>query len=59
MFFAVDTDKLALIERTISTAMVTEFDLDLSALALDMTNFATFIDSANDKATWPNAAAPS
>jgi transposase len=47
---SLDTDKLALVERAISTAMVTEFGLDLSALALDMTNFATFIDSSNDKA---------
>ena len=47
---ALDTDKLALAERTISTAMVTEFGLDLPALALDMTNFATFIDSTNDRA---------
>ena len=47
---ALDTDKLALIERKISSAMVTEFDLDLSALALDMTNFATFIDTGNDRA---------
>ncbi len=45
-----DTDKLAKVERAISTAMVTEFGLDLSALALDMTNFATFIDTGNDKA---------
>jgi transposase len=45
-----DTDKLADAERAISTAMVTEFGLDLSGLALDMTNFATFIDSTNDKA---------
>ena len=45
-----DTDKLAKVERAISTAMVTEFGLDLSALALDMTNFATFIDSGNDRA---------
>jgi transposase len=45
-----DTDKLETAERAISTAMVTEFGLDLSALALDMTNFATFIDSANDHA---------
>ena len=45
-----DTDKLATVERAISTAMVTEFGLDLSALALDMTNFATFIDSGNDRA---------
>jgi transposase len=45
-----DTDKLARIERAIATAMVTEFGLDLGALALDMTNFATFIDSANERA---------
>ena len=45
-----NTDKLALIERKISSAMVTEFGLDLSALALDMTNFATFIDTGNDRA---------
>ena len=45
-----DTDRLAAAERAISTAMVTEFGLDLSGLALDMTNFATFIDSANDRA---------
>ena len=30
--------------------MVTEFGLDLTGLALDMTNFATFIDTGNDKA---------
>ena len=47
---ALDVDKLAAAERAISTAMVTEFGLDLSGLALDMTNFATFIDSANDRA---------
>jgi transposase len=47
---ALDTDKLGAAERAISTAMVTEFGLDLSGLALDMTNFATFIDSANDRA---------
>jgi len=47
---ALDTTKLAAAERAISTAMVTEYGLDLSALALDMTNFATFIDTANDRA---------
>ncbi len=47
---ALDVEKLAAAERAISTAMVTEFGLDLSGLALDMTNFATFIDSANDRA---------
>ncbi len=45
-----DTDKLAVVERAISTAMVTEFGLDLSGLALDMTNFATFIDTTNTAA---------
>ena len=47
---ALDTAKLAAAEAAISTAMVSEFGLDLSGLALDMTNFATFIDSANDRA---------
>ncbi|MGP9502366.1 IS1634 family transposase [Specibacter sp. AOP5-B1-6] len=43
-------DQLAVIEERIAVAMVTEFDLDISALALDMTNFATYIDSANEAA---------
>ena len=30
--------------------MVGTFGLDISALALDMTNFATYIDTTNDKA---------
>ena len=30
--------------------MVTEFGLDLSGLVLDMTNFATYIDTGNEKA---------
>ena len=47
---ALDDKALARAERTIAQTMVTEFGLDLSALALDMTNFATFIDSANEKA---------
>jgi transposase len=38
------------IETRIGRAMVAEFGLDLSGLALDMTNFATFIDTGNDKA---------
>jgi transposase len=45
-----DTAKLAAAEAAIAATMVTEFGLDLSGLALDMTNFATFIDSANDRA---------
>ena len=47
---ALDEEKLASAERLIAARMVTEFGLDLSALALDMTNFATFIDSTNEKA---------
>jgi transposase len=38
------------IETQLGRAMVTRFGLDLSGLVLDMTNFATFIDSANDRA---------
>jgi transposase len=38
------------IETRLSRRMVSEFGLDLSGLALDMTNFATFIDTGNDKA---------
>jgi transposase len=47
---ALDTTALAAAERAIATAMVTEFALDLSGLVLDMTNFATFIDSTNGRA---------
>jgi len=42
--------ELRRIEARIGRALVKEFDLDLSALALDMTNFATFIDSGNERA---------
>jgi transposase len=38
------------IETRLGRRMVTEFGLDLTGLALDMTNFATFIDTANPKA---------
>jgi transposase len=38
------------IETQLGRAMVTRFGLDLSGLVLDMTNFATFIDSTNEKA---------
>ena len=42
--------QLAEIERRIGQAVTGEFGLDLPGLVLDMTNFATFIDSANEKA---------
>jgi len=45
-----DTAKLATAEAKIAATMVSQFGLDLSGLALDMTNFATFIDSANEAA---------
>lgn len=43
-------DELDRIETELGRAMVSEFGLDLSGLALDMTNFATYIDSTNEKA---------
>ncbi|TQC35900.1 transposase, partial [Rhodococcus sp. WS4] len=43
-------DDLARIEGALSARMVTEFGLDLTALVLDMTNFATYIDSGNETA---------
>src|SRR5664279_1623275 len=45
-----ETAKLAAAEAKIAATMVTEFGLDLSGLALDMTNFDTFIDSTNEAA---------
>jgi transposase len=45
-----DEAALREIEARLGRAMVTEFGLDLAGLALDMTNFATFIDTGNDKA---------
>jgi transposase len=38
------------VEAELGRAMVSRFGLDLSGLVLDMTNFATFIDSTNEKA---------
>lgn len=43
-------EQVAVIEERIALAMIVEFNLDISALALDMTNFAIYIDSTNDKA---------
>jgi transposase len=50
---AMDTiavDELTEIERRVSARAIEVFDLDLSGVVLDMTNFATFIDSANTRA---------
>jgi len=41
---------LAAIETMLGARIVAEFGLDLSGLVLDMTNFATYIDSGNEKA---------
>jgi len=41
---------LATIETELSARIIAEYGLDLSGLVLDMTNFATYIDSGNDKA---------
>jgi transposase len=47
---SIDADMLIEIERRIGAVMVAEFGLDLSALVLDMTNFATYIDTGNTRA---------
>jgi transposase len=47
---AVDAAALVEIERRLAVRMVGEFELGTGGLALDMTNFSTFIDSANTRA---------
>jgi len=47
---AVTAEQLAEISRRVALRMVAAFGLDCSSVALDMTNFATFIDTANPKA---------
>ncbi len=47
---AIGEDQIKEIERRIVAAMVETFQVDLSGLVLDMTNFATWIDSGNDRA---------
>src|SRR6266545_924204 len=42
--------QLRVVEAELGRRMVAEYGLDLSGLVLDMTNFATFIDSANQRA---------
>lgn len=46
---AVDVAELAEIERRLTLRMAIEFGLDTSAVALDMTSFATYIDSTNTR----------
>jgi len=47
---AVSLADLVEIERRLALRMIAVFGLDASAVALDMTNFATYIDSANTRA---------
>jgi len=47
---AIGEDEIKQIERRIVAAMVETFAVDLSGLVVDMTNFATWIDSANPRA---------
>jgi len=46
----IEEDDLKEIEARIVAQMVETFAIDLSGLVLDMTNFATWIDSGNDRA---------
>jgi transposase len=46
----VDAEALQDISARLAARMITMFDLDTSSVALDMTNFATYIDTTNDKA---------
>jgi transposase len=47
---AIEEEDLKEIERRIVAKMVETFQVDLSGLVLDMTNFATWIDSGNERA---------
>jgi transposase len=47
---AVDGDALTEISARLAARMIEVFDLDTSSVALDMTNFATYIDTTNGRA---------
>jgi transposase len=47
---AISPEQLVEIERRLSSVMVATFNLNLSGLVLDMTNFANYIDSGNERA---------
>jgi transposase len=49
-FHAVPLEALPRIEEKLALAACARFGLDTSSVALDMTNFATFIDTGNGKA---------
>ena len=56
---AVGLEELEEISRRIALAIVDASGVDCSSVALDMTNFATFIDTGNERARSPSAARPS
>ena len=43
-------EQVAQIEHRLALTMIEAYGLDISSLALDMTNFATYIDTGNEKA---------
>jgi transposase len=47
---AISSEQLVDIERRIVGRMVADYEVDVSGLVLDMTNFATYIDSSNERA---------
>lgn len=47
---SITLEQLAQVEQALAVAMIETFGLDISALALDMTNFATYLDTGNDRA---------
>src|SRR6266852_3328730 len=49
-FHAIPLEALPRIEEKLALAVCARFGLDTSSVALDMTNFATFIDTGNGKA---------
>ena len=50
---ALDQEAIAAIENEITGKVVKEFDVDLSVLCYDTTNFFTFIDTFNDRCELP------
>ena len=56
---AVTLGQLAEISRQLAVRIVQAAGVDCSSVALDMTNFATFIDSATARLRWRSAARPS
>jgi transposase len=46
----ISTEQLEEVERRIVARVISEFSVEVRGLVLDMTNFATYIDSANERA---------